>query len=413
MNNKTDELYQQWQLSNLRELSHQANTDNKIFIAYSDQYKKDVVLKIGQKKLIDQEIKALQYFQGDGCVKLLQVDQKTSEDYSAFLLEFIQPGRTLKDLFLQGQEEESIDIFVSAFKEIHKNSDKIFSEDFQTIEQRLKFLHRFISNNDRLTQLLPQAVQLAHQIVATQGKQYLLHGDLHHENILQSDNSWVIIDPQGVIGELEYEVGAFIRNPLFTLLEHNSVESLLLYRFERLSHLLNLDKKRIIDWSFVQAVLAACYCEQDRQNKGANYFIAVAELIAKVTDINFRLNVSVKLVTQLIAEQFQQWAHLPIKPVAVSGWDNRTFHLGDEMSVRLPSAQEYAMQVAVTDRAKEKAKDLYKQFLDIGLIVGNEAKQCALIAVDELIVECWNIREIDLEKSCDYWKEVKQEIELL
>ena len=63
--------------------------------------------------------------------------------------------------------------------------------------------------------------------------------------------------------------------------------------------------------------------------------------------------------------------------------------------------------------AKEKAKDLYKQFLDIGLIVGNEAKQCALIAVDELIVECWNIREIDLEKSCDYWKEVKQEIELL
>jgi hypothetical protein len=41
------------------------------------------------------------------------------------------------------------------------------------------------------------------------------------------------------------------------------------------------------------------------------------------------------------------------------------------------------------------------------------AKQCALIAVNQLIEQCWNYREIDLEKSCDYWKEVKQEIEKL
>lgn len=56
-------------------------------------------------------------------------------------------------------------------------------------------------------------------------------------------------------------------------------------------------------------------------------------------------NITVALVSQLIAEQFPQWADLPIRPVAVSGWDNRTFHLGDNMSVRLPSGQEYAAQV--------------------------------------------------------------------
>jgi len=39
------------------------------------------------------------------------------------------------------------------------------------------------------------------------------------------------------------------------------------------------------------------------------------------------------LVTRLVASQFPQWAHLPITPVQLSGWDNRTFHLGDEMSV--------------------------------------------------------------------------------
>jgi aminoglycoside phosphotransferase (APT) family kinase protein len=51
------------------------------------------------------------------------------------------------------------------------------------------------------------------------------------------------------------------------------------------------------------------------------------------------------LARRLIAAQFPQWAHLPIRPVAVSGWDNRTFHLGDTMTVRLPSAAGYAAQV--------------------------------------------------------------------
>jgi len=51
------------------------------------------------------------------------------------------------------------------------------------------------------------------------------------------------------------------------------------------------------------------------------------------------------LVSQLISSQFPQWAKLPIKPVEFSGWDNRTFRLGDDMSVRLPSAKWYAAQV--------------------------------------------------------------------
>jgi aminoglycoside phosphotransferase (APT) family kinase protein len=52
------------------------------------------------------------------------------------------------------------------------------------------------------------------------------------------------------------------------------------------------------------------------------------------------------LVRRLIAQQFPEWSALPVKPVAFGGWDNRTFHLGDRMTVRLPSAAHYAEQVA-------------------------------------------------------------------
>ena len=52
-----------------------------------------------------------------------------------------------------------------------------------------------------------------------------------------------------------------------------------------------------------------------------------------------------ELVQKLIKNQFPEWASLRIYPVQKSGHDNRTFHLGDKMSVRLPSGEEYAPQV--------------------------------------------------------------------
>ncbi|MCY1136608.1 aminoglycoside phosphotransferase family protein [Actinoplanes sp. Pm04-4] len=58
-----------------------------------------------------------------------------------------------------------------------------------------------------------------------------------------------------------------------------------------------------------------------------------------------RIAVEVAQVHRLIAGQFPQWAELPVKPVAVGGWDNWTFHLGADKLVRLPSAAEYALAV--------------------------------------------------------------------
>src|SRR5882757_5943302 len=58
-----------------------------------------------------------------------------------------------------------------------------------------------------------------------------------------------------------------------------------------------------------------------------------------------RVTVDAEQVRRLIGDQFPQWADLPVGPVAKSGWDNVTFHLGDGMVARLPSASEYALAV--------------------------------------------------------------------
>jgi aminoglycoside phosphotransferase (APT) family kinase protein len=58
-----------------------------------------------------------------------------------------------------------------------------------------------------------------------------------------------------------------------------------------------------------------------------------------------RAGIDVAVVERLIAAQFPQWQGLPVTPVEADGWDNRTYRLGDALSVRLPTAQGYVPAV--------------------------------------------------------------------
>jgi hypothetical protein len=69
--------------------------------------------------------------------------------------------------------------------------------------------------------------------------------------------------------------------------------------------------------------------------------------------------------------------------------------------------------------AKDKAIEIVTKYaeLDFGsndkIVISVMHKKQALIAVDEILKQCWDYRDIDLQASYDYWKEVKKEIELL
>jgi aminoglycoside phosphotransferase (APT) family kinase protein len=59
-----------------------------------------------------------------------------------------------------------------------------------------------------------------------------------------------------------------------------------------------------------------------------------------------RAGIDADLVKRLIATQFPRWSELPVRPVEVDGWDNRTYRLGDSMTARLPTAAGYVPAVA-------------------------------------------------------------------
>ena len=56
-------------------------------------------------------------------------------------------------------------------------------------------------------QLFEKAEKLFAELIGGMGEPVLLHGDLHHDNILSAQREpSLAIDPRGVVGEAEYEV---------------------------------------------------------------------------------------------------------------------------------------------------------------------------------------------------------------
>jgi aminoglycoside phosphotransferase (APT) family kinase protein len=82
-----------------------------------------------------------------------------------------------------------------------------------------------------------------------------------------------------------------------------------------------------------------------------------------------RVDIDASLVRTLVASQFPQWAYLPIKAVASGGWD-RTFHLGEGMTVRLPSAARYSAQVEKEQRWLPRLAPLLPLPIPVPLAMG-------------------------------------------
>jgi streptomycin 6-kinase len=113
------------------------------------------------------------------------------------------------------------------------------------------------------------------ELCASADAPVLVHGDLHHFNVLRSGGGWKAIDPKGVVAEPAYETGALLRNPVGTRLERRTLAR----RIALLADALALDRERIRAWGRTQAALAAAWSAQDGQDPA--FFLACAELLTR------------------------------------------------------------------------------------------------------------------------------------
>lgn len=262
---------EKWKLKDLRLSPHLSHN----LILFAIQGGVPVVLKLSLPgKDFEQEVRVLKIFGGQGVVKLLDFDLKNG----GMLQEAVLPGTHLKKLF-PDEEEQTISIAVGLMRQIHAVKLDAEASNLPKIESWLASLHA--NYPDIPNELMMRARSLASDLIKSQGAPVLLHGDLHHDNILKNKDDWMAIDPKGVIGEPAYEVGAFIRNPLPELFENKHIKEIISKRFDCFSALLGVDRQRLINWSFVQAVLAACWaCEDNMPER--KQMVQCAEVIQRL-----------------------------------------------------------------------------------------------------------------------------------
>jgi streptomycin 6-kinase len=237
-----------------------------------------VVLKLGVPcRELSREVDALAHFDGRGAVRLLAADAPRG----ALLLERLEPGETL----LVERDDERATATVAAVMRALWRPPPV-SHAFPAVADwgagfgRLRA--RFGGGSGPLPEpLVARAEALFAELSASSDAPVLLHGDLHHANVLSSRRvPWLAIDPKGVVGEPAYEVGAWLRNPL-DLLERGDPRRTLARRVDQLASELSLPRERLAGWGFAQVVLSAWWTLEDH-GAGFERDLALAEIVGEL-----------------------------------------------------------------------------------------------------------------------------------
>ena len=222
------------------------------------------------------EREALRLYAGQAATKLLASDG----ELTALLLERADPG---EQLVAVADDDEATRIAASVMRDLRPAAPAQHS--FPTIEDWGKGFRRlrthFAGGTGPLDPVLVErADRLFAELAASGAAPVLLHGDLHHYNILSAQRRpWLAIDPKGVVGEPAYEVGALLRNPLDWPFAWPDPTRTMARRLDLLADELAFDRARLHGWGLAQAVLSAWWSVEDH-GKGWEAAMACAAILA-------------------------------------------------------------------------------------------------------------------------------------
>lgn len=215
---------------------------------------------------------ALRHFNGHGAVRLLQADD------DAHLLEYVE-GEDLIPVVKSGQDEKATEIIADVLNELH-------AAPLQSPPNGLTPLHRWfralftkaeLDSQNGLNSIFVRAAGTAKELLSNPTASYVLHGDIHHENIRYStQRGWLAIDPKGLFGERTYDTANTLCNPFkVSRLVHN--EARLLRNAAILSQKLDIGLPRILAFAFAYAGLSASWMLEAGDDP--SYALKIAEIV--------------------------------------------------------------------------------------------------------------------------------------
>ncbi|GGE57341.1 aminoglycoside phosphotransferase family protein [Priestia taiwanensis] len=208
------------------------------------------------KEELSREMEALQLFDGNGMARLIDANMEAG----ALLLEHLSPGHALSTI---ESDEEATAIAASVMKQLNNAVSTQHSLPcLEGLAYEYKKLRKHFngSTGPIPAHLVEKAELLFPALLQTIQQPVLLHGDLHHDNILCADDTWKAIDPKGLIGEVEYETVPFLYN---YLLNQSSPLDVLNRRINQFVDILHLNRERILCWGLCHSIISAWWFLED------------------------------------------------------------------------------------------------------------------------------------------------------
>ncbi|WP_190860542.1 aminoglycoside phosphotransferase family protein [Paenibacillus arenilitoris] len=241
---------------------------------------KPAVLKSSfMKDELSREVSVLRAYEGRGMIHVLDAD----EEQGVALLEGADPGTPLSTI-----EDDALatNIFCEVFRRLHLPAAT--GSLYPTMRQHFAAIERYRErfNDVNIAAPLPESwVENAEEclayLITTTSENLLLHGDLHHENILrQGEEKWAVIDPKGIIGDIHFDTIQYLLNYED---RGGDCEQVLRRRIAIMTDRLGLDPRRIAMWGIARGVLEACWTIE---NGGKDWHkgIQLTERFAKCLD---------------------------------------------------------------------------------------------------------------------------------
>jgi streptomycin 6-kinase len=214
----------------------------------------EAVFKIGvPNRELTSEINTLRVYNGQGACRILEADT----EMGMLLLERLRPGTMLA---LLKDDDQATEIAAEVMKKIHRPVPQ--QAGFISLRGWFDELKKLRPHFGGRTGPFPEktfeiAEGLIRDLFAENRPQVLLHGDFHHFNILTSERGWLVIDPKGVTGPVEYEVGPLLINPYNVVPEEKEAVHRTERRIAILSERLGFERQRLRAWAICHSVLSS------------------------------------------------------------------------------------------------------------------------------------------------------------
>ncbi len=216
---------------------------------------REVVVKLGVPcASFAREIAALGAFAGSGIVRLVDAEPERG----VMLLERLRPGELISKSPCDDTATREVALLMTRLwcKPPETSPFAAMRDWFSAL---FALRETFANGAGPFSpRLWDAACACSQELLDSMAPGVLLHGDLHHFNVVSAQREpWLIIDPKGLVGEPAYEVAAWLCNPPVGT-ELRDLRRIFRRRVAIFEEVLGLPRARMARWGVAHYVLGVC-----------------------------------------------------------------------------------------------------------------------------------------------------------